>query len=229
MQRPKRRREVKQRKNAVAALETANGKKMAAQLDQQDDETSEIVLRAACADGGLDRLLLQLRMRCHPSRTALITYAESYLRAPTRADVLWRLREEREVLLDGAGGDAADAPFCSSDALDEAPRQIVLIGERNPMRAKGKVARTRRRRASELAGTDYDGALKFLQGLGYATKAPARTVRGRRYVHRSGARITLLRVEGTPGYLVEFSLLGDDEASLLELRESLPVAALDLD
>ena len=227
MQRPKRRREVKQRKNAVAALETANGKKMAAQLDQQDDETSEIVLRAACADGGLDRLLLQLRMRCHPSRTALITYAESYLRAPTRADVLWRLREEREVLLDGAGGDAADAPFCSSDALDEAPRQIVLIGERNPMRAKGKVARTRRRRASELAGTDYDGALKFLQGLGYATKAPARTVRGRRYVHRSGTRITLLRVEGTPGYLVEFSLLGDDEASLLELRESLPVAALD--
>ena len=117
---------------------------MAAQLDQQDDETSEIVLRAACADGGLDRLLLQLRMRCHPSRTALISYAESYLRAPTRADVLWRLREEREVLLDGAGGDAADAPFCSSDALDEAPRQIVLIGERNPMRAKGKVARTRR-------------------------------------------------------------------------------------
>ena len=227
MQRPKRRREVKQRKNAVAALETANGKKMAAQLDQQDDETSEIVLRAACADGGLDRLLLQLRMRCHPSRTALITYAESYLRAPTRADVLWRLREEREVLLDGAGGDAANAPFCSSDALDEALRQIVLIGERNPMRAKGKVARTRRRRASELAGTDYDGALKFLQGLGYATKAPARVVRGRRYVHRSGARITLLRVEGTPGYLVEFSLLGDDEASLLELRESLPVAALD--
>ena len=66
---------------------------MAAQLaDQQDDETSEIVLRAACADGGLDRLLLQLRMRCHPSRTALISYAESYLRAPTRADVLWRLR-----------------------------------------------------------------------------------------------------------------------------------------
>ena len=49
---------------------------MAAQLAaQQDDETSEIVLRAACADGGLDRLLLQLRMRCHPSRTALITYA----------------------------------------------------------------------------------------------------------------------------------------------------------
>ena len=113
------------------------------------------------------------------------------------------------------------------DALDEAPRQIVLIGERNPMRAKGKVARTRRRRASELAGTDYDGALKFLQGLGYATKAPARTVRGRRYVHRSGARITLLRVEGTPGYLVEFALLGDDEASLLELRESLPLRALD--
>ena len=201
---------------------------MAAQLaDQQDDETSEIVLRAACADGGLDRLLLQLRMRCHPSRTALITYSESYLRAPTRADVLWRLREEREVLFDGAGGDAADAPLCTSDALDAAPRQIVLIGERNPMRAKGKVARTRRRRASELAGTDYDGALKFLQGLGYATKAPARTVRGRRYVHRGGARITLLRVEGTPGYLVEFSLLGDDEASLLELRESLPVAALD--
>ena len=198
---------------------------MAAQLDQQDDETSEIVLRAACADGGLDRLLLQLRMRCHPSRTALISYAESYLRAPTRADVLWRLREEREVLLDGAGGDAADAPFC--DALDEAPRQIVLIGERNPMRAKGKVARTRRRRASELAGTDYDGARAFLQGLGYATKAPARTVRGRRYVHRSGARITLLRVEGTPGYLVEFALTGDDEASLLELRESLPVTALD--
>jgi hypothetical protein len=201
---------------------------MAAQLAaQQDDETSEIVLRAACADGGLDRLLLQLRMRSHPSRTALITYAESYLRAPTRADVLWRLREEREVLLDGAGGDAADAPFCSSDALDEAPRQIVLIGERNPMRAKGKVARTRRRRASELAGTDYDGARAFLQGLGYATKAPARTVRGRRYVHRSGARITLLRVEGTPGYLVEFALTGDDEASLLELRESLPVTALD--
>ena len=200
---------------------------MAAQLDQQDDETSEIVLRAACADGGLDRLLLQLRMRCHPSRTALITYSESYLRAPTRADVLWRLREEREVLLDGAGGDAANAPFCASDALDEAPRQIVLIGERNPMRAKGKVARTRRRRASELAGTDYDGALKFLQGLGYATKAAARTVRGRRYVHRSGARITLLRVEGTPGYLVEFALTGDDEASLLELRESLPVTALD--
>jgi hypothetical protein len=188
---------------------------MAAQLaDQQDDETSEIVLRAACADGGLDRLLLQLRMRCHPSRTALITYAESYLRAPTRADVLWRLRE-------------ANAPFCSSDALDEAPRQIVLIGERNPMRAKGKVARTRRRRASELAGTDYDGARAFLQGLGYATKAPARVVRGRRYVHRGGARITLLRVEGTPGYLVEFALTGDDEASLLELRESLPVAALD--
>ena len=201
---------------------------MAAQLAaQQDDETSEIVLRAACADGGLDRLLLQLRMRCHPSRTALITYAESYLRAPTRADVLWRLREEREVLLDGAGGDAADAPFCSSDALDEAPRHIVLIGERNPMRAKGKVARTRRRRASELAGNDYDGARAFLQGLGYATKAPARTVRGRRYVHRSGARITLLRVEGTPGYLVEFALTGDDEASLLELRESLPVTALD--
>ena len=76
---------------------------MAAQLAaQQDDETSEIVLRAACADGGLARLLLQLRMRCHPSRTALITYAESYLRAPTLADVLWRLSEEREVLLDGA-------------------------------------------------------------------------------------------------------------------------------
>ena len=79
----------------------------------------------------------------------------------------------------------------------------------------------------ELAGTDYDGARAFLQGLGYATKAPARTVRGRRYVHMSGARITLLRVEGTPGYLVEFALTGDDEASLLELRESLPVTALD--
>ena len=37
---------------------------MAAQADKKDDETSEIVLRAACADAGLARLLLQLRMRC---------------------------------------------------------------------------------------------------------------------------------------------------------------------
>ena len=145
---------------------------MAAQLAaQQDDETSEIVLRAACADGGLDRLLLQLRMRCHPSRTALITYAESYLRrrrgrtccggcARAGGAARWRGRRRGKcaVLLERRAGRGA-AP-------------TVLIGERNPMRAKGKVARTRRRRASELAGTDYDGARAFLQGLGYATKAP---------------------------------------------------------
>ena len=62
---------------------------------------------------------------------------EMYLRAPTRADVLWRLRVEREVLLDGAGGDAADAPFClgwswSGQGGKEGAR---LKGERNPMRA----------------------------------------------------------------------------------------------
>lgn len=200
---------------------------MAAQVDKKDDETSEIVLRAACAEAGLARLLLQLRMRCHPSSTHLIAYAESYLRAPTRTDVLWRLREVRETPLDDKGGDAAAAPFCELEALAAAPRRLVLIGERNPMRAKGRVARTRRRRASELAGTSHTGAAAFLAGLGYAVRHPPRALRGRRYVHPGGARITLLKVDGAPGYLVEFAASGDDEASLLELRGSLPVVVID--
>jgi hypothetical protein len=52
-------------------------------------------------------------------------------------------------------------------------------------------------------------------------------LRGRRYVHPGGARIKLLKVDGAPGYLVEFAASGDDEASLLELRGSLPVVVID--
>ena len=140
--------------------------KMAAQLAaQQDDETSEIVLRAACADGGLDASAVG---RAATDAEALITLARATSGASGRTCCGGCARAE--VLLDAQWRRGGRAVLL--EQLDGAPAGR-FVSERNPMRqGQGRAHATAARPGSPPTAT----ARGPFSRASYAPRAPTRAV-----------------------------------------------------
>jgi len=214
----------------------------------------EAYVHGACAAGDAEALLLQLRMCCDPRATLLVEYEEEVWEAARvsltggggarrkASGLLWRVRRSRSaVLADVAGGDRGGAALCDLPAAARArPAPTVAIAERTARRGAARGVGFRHRTASGVA--ECTGAGGMLRGLGLARRAgAARTVRGRRYAHPSGADVFVLasRVGGAPehaGLLVELAAAAPDPdaeaavgARLLAARASLAPHLVPLD